>query len=68
MDECGAVEDADLDELLRDASRRKAVLPVEPNEVRARGAASPLEHAASFLEDAILLVVREREPTLPRCP
>ena len=51
MDECGAVEDADPDELLREASRREAVLAAEPNEVRARDEASPLEHAASFREE-----------------
>src|SRR2546426_1271074 len=35
----------------REASRRETVLAVEPNEVRTRDEASPLEHAASFLEE-----------------
>ena len=56
-----AVEDADLDELAREASRREAVLAVEPNEVRARDEAPPLEHGASFCEEDDLVGAAEAD-------
>src|SRR6266508_5507926 len=60
---CGrmwAVEDTDL-ELRREASRREAVLAVEPDEVCARDEASPLEHAASFREEDDLVDAAEAD-------
>src|SRR5881397_3618490 len=42
------------------ASRREAVLAIEPDEVCARDEAPPLEHAASFLEEDDLVAAADR--------